>query len=358
MANSTFRFARVSTYSNRTLPNRLNRNANAFTLVELLVVIAIIGILIGMLLPAVQQVREAARRSTCLNNLKQLGIASLNHESTFGTLPSAWRPAQGIDGAISGWSVQTQLLPFVEQANLHDKIDFSVTYSDHPLVNIGGYDQALPSTRIPVLLCPSEPLDKLRLKNGQPYHYPLNYVGNAGRWFVFDPSDDSIGDGTLVTNHFLNLATVIDGTSNTFLFGEVKAYTPYLRNAAIGGDVPIPTDPTAVGTLGGDFKTNSGHTEWVDGRVHQTGFTATFGPNTKVPFIGPDGTEYDVDWTNQQEGKSTTVRTFAAVTSRSHHSGGVNVGRTDGSVGFESNNISLEIWQSLSTRNGGEVISY
>ena len=112
----------------------------------------------------------------------------------------------------------------------------------------------------------------------------------------------------------------------------------------------------AVAGMGGDFKSSTGHTEWVDGRSHQTSFTATFAPNTVVPYDNA-GVTVDVDWTNQQEGKSDTVKTFAAVTSRSYHTGGVNSARADGSVHFESDSIALNTWQSLATRNGGEVVA-
>jgi prepilin-type processing-associated H-X9-DG protein len=110
--------------------------------------------------------------------------------------------------------------------------------------------------------------------------------------------------------------------------------------------------------MGGDFKSSTGHTEWVDGRSHQTSFTATFSPNTSVPFEdSSSGQIYDVDWTNQQEGNSDTARTYAAVTSRSFHEGGVNTCRADGSVHFESSDISVDVWQAKATRNGGEVFS-
>ena len=124
------------------------------------------------------------------------------------------------------------------------------------------------------------------------------------------------------------------------------------------GELPIPTDPSDIAGLGGDFRTDSGHTEWVDGRAHQTSFTTVFTPNTEVPFTDSGvGEEVDADWTNQQEGNSNTIRTYAAITSRSFHPGGVNAVRADGSVSFQSDNISLPFWQALSTRNGGEVVN-
>ena len=112
--------------------------------------------------------------------------------------------------------------------------------------------------------------------------------------------------------------------------------------------------------MGGTFKNPppsnpSGHTEWTDGRVHQSGFTTTFGPNTKVLYT-EGGTIFDVDWTNQQEGKSTINVTYAAVTSRSYHPGLVNVSLMDGSVRAIGESIELALWRALSTRNGGEIV--
>ena len=113
--------------------------------------------------------------------------------------------------------------------------------------------------------------------------------------------------------------------------------------------------PSDICSLGGVFKPDSGHTEWVDGRSHQTGVTTVFGPNTEV-LCNVGGVEYDVDWTNQQEGLSATVATYAAVTARSHHPGVVNALLMDGSVRAFSETIDRQLWQELSTRNGNEVI--
>ena len=173
---------------------------------------------------------------------------------------------------------------------------------------------------------------------------------------MFDPASRETGQGALTTGRGNPIGSFTDGTSNTLFFSEVKAYTPYFRNAAMSGQLAMPTDPESVSGMGGDLRETTGHTEWVDGRSHQTAFTATFTPNTVVPFLGSSGQELDVDWTNQQEGNSSTARTYAAVTARSFHSGGVNAVRADGSTSFESDNLSLQVWQSLATRNGGEVI--
>ena len=105
---------------------------------------------------------------------------------------------------------------------------------------------------------------------------------------------------------------------------------------------------------GGDFKSNSGHTEWVDARVHQTGITTTFPPNTKVLYTS-GGTTYDIDFNSMREGQTATGITYAAVTSRSYHTGGVNVLLMDGSVRFIRDGVTLQTWRGLGTPAGGEV---
>ena len=345
-------------FGHATSPSKNTSNQRfAFTLVELLVVIAIIGILIGMLLPAVQQVREAARRISCGNNIRQLSLASLNYESAHMGFPPSW---VGNSSTNDGWSAQAKILPFLEQVNLASKINFRLSYTDTAFdaVDLGQGPARLASARVAIYQCPSEVKSETRFDSstGEAIHHPLNYAANAGDWFVYDPASGQIGNGAFGVNKEVRISQITDGTSNTMMFGEVKAYTPYFRNAAIAGQVAMPADVGTVLGLGGQFKTNSGHTEWVDGRAHQTSFTSTFTPNTKV--IYNDGTQdFDVDWTNQQEGKSTTARTYAAVTARSYHPGGVTIARVDGSVHFAPTEVDAINWRALSTRNGGEVVS-
>ena len=346
---------------------KMRGRARGFTLVELLVVIAIIGILIGMLLPAVQQVREAARRTQCANNIRQIMLAVHNYESSFQEFPPcSLFPQVASDGVTSlsdsatrnGWSLQAQILPYLEQANLASTIDYKIGYKDHPPVEIGGELAQISRFRIGTYLCPSEVNDRRRGEGTAEENYPLNYAWNAGVWFVYDPATQNVGDGAFCTNRAVGFQSVADGTSNTLAFSEVKAYTPYFRNLGDSAELALPSDPMDVLALGGDFKTNSGHTEWVDGRTHQSGFTAVFTPNTAVLHTDSSGEVYDIDWTNWQEGKDGVggVSTFAAVTSRSYHPGGVNTARMDGSVEFVNQTIDLGIWQALATRNGGEVI--
>jgi prepilin-type N-terminal cleavage/methylation domain-containing protein len=341
---------------------------SGFTLIELLVVIAIIGILVGLLLPAVQRVREAARRTACANHLRQLGIAALNYESSHRKLPAAALfptvTATGTPLTVganrSPWSAQAQVLPYLEQINLASNMDFKVGYAEHPAVSIGGSTEQISSFRIPTYLCPSETNDRRRGEGTSQVHYPLNYAVNAGTWFVYDPVAKLAGPGAMCTNRRLGLQEITDGCSNTLMLSEVKAYTPYFRNANLPAPLSIPNSTADVIAMGGDFKTDSGHTEWVDGRTHQGGFTSTFTPNTKVIYTHSDGQKFDVDWTNRQEGVgglNDTLATYAAVTSRSYHPAGVNACRADGSVNFVSNSIDLTVWRSLSTRNGGERFS-
>ena len=204
--------------------------------------------------------------------------------------------------------------------------------------------------------CPSEISDTVRYKNGVPVHYPLNYAVNQGIWLTFSPANGQGGVGAFRPVQPTRHADMVDGTSNTVGLAEVKAYTPYYRNAGLVNPA-IPIGPGAICNLGGGFKVNTGHTEWVDGRVHQTGFTILFAPNTEIRCSETvDGvtSDYGADWTNMQEGKSGSVVTYAAVTSRSYHSGGVQVQMMDGSTQFVAENINLRVWRALSTRKGKE----
>ena len=316
-----------------------------FTLVELLVVIAIIGILMSLLLPAVQAAREAARRMWCSNNLRQMGLALHNYHGTYRSFPPSALLPRGLK--FDSWSAQARLLPYLEQANLGQLIDWRLNYASQPEVT---------KTRVPVYVCPNEPGDHQRVSS-KLTHYPLNYAINVGTWFVFDPRSSLGGDGLVYPNSSTNFASVGDGTSNTLAFAEVKAWNPYVRDGRNPGrsNAAIPATPLEVAALGGNFKSNSGHTEWVDGRTHQSGFTATFPPNTEVPFTN-NGRVYDVDFNSSREGKTTSSLTYAVVTSRSYHRGGVYASLVDGSVRFFAETVDQAIWRALATRHAGEAV--
>jgi len=334
-----------------------NLKSQAFTLVELLVVIAITGILIGMLLPAVQQIRESARRTTCLNNARQTVLAVHNYESAFRRLPPSYEIEQGsiLAGNNGSWSIHGRLLPYIEQANAFDRIDLNIAWDAQSATGV-------PTTRIPLYQCASETNDTVRLRNGDPFVYPQNYGFNFGSWLAYDPVSGQRGDGPFYVNSKTTFGSISDGTSNTLCVAEVKAFTPYIRNTTDPGPI-APTDPKAFDGSPGQLKLgttlheNTGHTEWCDGRVHHSGFTTVYTPNTFVEF-NSGGVIYDIDFNSVQEGRRDDQATYAAVTSRSYHSGGVvNVGLLDGSSNSVSNQIALSVWRALGTVNGREVIS-
>ncbi len=211
-------------------------------------------------------------------------------------------------------------------------------------------------------MCPSEINDTVRLKNGSPHIYPQTYGFNFGTWLVYDPVNGTRGDGPFYVNSKTRFGSVKDGQSNTLCVAEVKAFTSYIRNTPDPGSTP-PTDPNAFNGMTGQLKLgpglhkNTGHTEWCDGRVKHSGFTTTFAPNTFVTY-DYDGQTYDIDFNSVQEGKKNDQATYAAITSRSHHAGGmVSAGLLDGSTRSIADTIDLTVWRALGTINGGEVIS-
>ncbi|HTU89682.1 MAG TPA: DUF1559 domain-containing protein [Gemmataceae bacterium] len=314
----------------------------AFTLIELLMVIAIIAILIGLLLPAVQKVREAAARAKCLNNLKQLGLALHNFEATLGYLPTQGDVPVGTTG--DPWSAQTRILPYVERSDLSNLINFSQS-SD---------GQAMAVNRVALLMCPSEINDHPPANPTSPY--PLNYLVSIGSWFVYNPLDGSTGDGAFGMNRKTRLTGVTDGTSNTLGMSEGKTYTPIFRDGGLPAapGVAAPSSPAELVAYGGSFKVNDGHAEWIDARSIQSGVTTTFTPNTKILYTS-GGMTYDMDFTSFREGKTATLPTYTSATARSFHPGGVNALMLDGSVRFVPDSISLPVWRALGTRMGGEV---
>jgi prepilin-type N-terminal cleavage/methylation domain-containing protein len=327
-----------------------------FTLIELLVVIAIIGILVALLLPAVQQAREAARRTQCKNNLKQLGLAIHNYLDSHRFLPSS--------GAISSltssqqpWSAQAALLPFLDGGTIYSHINFSRGYHDPS--NTGAFPPFGPAAmKVPVLICPNEVNARSRnnATTGVPEHFPLNYALNVGRYLVFDPVNRTPNAGAFAPNSSISTADFLDGTSNTIALAEVKAFTPRFHDTT-----PVPQEPATPQvvssgyTQGGQWSPLNGHTEWVCGRAIHTGFTTLFGPNTVIPH-SDNGTIYDIDVSSSREGTSLTNPTFGIIPARSYHVGLVHSLLMDGSVRNFSNNIDVRVWQALGTRAGRDLV--
>ena len=324
-----------------------------FTLIELLVVIAIIAILIALLLPAVQQAREAARRTQCKNNLKQIGLALHNYLEAHSSYPMSFVSDIATGSPTSGgeWSVHARILPYVDQANLYDNANLSLAYDDPANGNIA-------TQRVAIYLCPTDSNDRARTdSSGTAIHYPITYGFNGGTWRVWVNSSGRPGNGAFAPNTGFRPRDFTDGVSNTLGFSEVKAFTAYNRDGDTGTPA-IPVNAVAVEALissGGSNKPNSGHTEWVDGRVHQTGFTTTLTPNSLVTVPGGDRAD-EGDYTSCREDKSCSTPTYAAVTSRSWHTGTVNSLLMDGSVRSISENIHLGTWRNLGSRNDGNVL--
>lgn len=342
----------------KTQPKQLP-SSGGFTLVELLVVIAIIGVMVGLLLPAVQAAREAARRMQCKNNLKQMSLAIHNYESSYGSFPpSASIRMIGAINTNASWSIHGRILPFIEQVALANQVDLSLAWDDQAVIS---------GLKIPVYACPSDPsADTPRdvsPKLASPL-FPTTYGFNFGTWMVYDPVSGQIGDGAFGPNSRLGFRDFKDGTSNTLMASEVKAYQYYGRNESpVGGSgTPAASLPSVIARIPTSFAwcRPNGHTEWPDGRVHHQGFTTTAAPNSQVTLAGgsdrcPAGA--DIDYTSQQEGTSDSLATYAVITSRSYHAEIVHAAMIDGSVRTNSSSIDLGVWRGLGTRSGGEVLA-
>ena len=329
---------------------------NGFTLIELLVVIAIIAILIALLLPAVQQAREAARRTQCKNNLKQIALGMHNYESTNNALPPSMAIVPTITSNAS-WSIHGRLMPFMEQVNLYSQIDLSKAWGNFPIIS---------NYRVPVYVCPSDPKSDRARDTGTNgiFLMPTCYGFNFGTWMVYNPTTGQGGDGITFPNSKIRISSITDGTSNTLLASEVHAWTAYTRN---GGppSTAVPGDKATVALYAASglkdrilpaTQDGTGHTEWANGHSHHSGFTTTLTPNSDVIFVDAGVTYRNTDYASRQEGSNTTSVSYSALNSRSYHTGIVQSALCDGSVRASSSNIDLRIWRALGTRDGGEVL--
>lgn len=320
-----------------------NSRQRGFTLVELLVVISIIGILISLLLPAVQAAREAARRSQCANNLKEISLAVHNFENTFKYLPSSVRPA-GLT-TLPRIAGLTFILPFLEQKVIYDKYDQTVNWSH-------ANNAATVKTLIPVFLCPSDPAGPTRLDGVPEYALTASWGPDVAAVTDYSPTIgvdqrleaaglvDKAGTGMLPKNGTPRFADVTDGLSNTIMFAE-SAGRPYLyrRGGIRVGDLPNsrvngggwsrPASDFSVdgasydgATLPGPSAINACNGEAADPSVFP------------LPYYGSEGTSE----------------------AYSFHPGGANFAFGDGSVHFLKETIPIREFARLVTRAGVEIV--
>lgn len=318
-----------------------------FTLLEMLVAIAVIGMLVALLLPAVQATREVARRTSCANNLTQLVLATHHYLDAMECMP----PSACLSPSGSGsWSAHARILPFVEQANLQHLIDFQYGFDE---LNKAPQHAQVSEVKVKVFGCPADL--NARLGGGFPQrHAPVSYGVNCGTWLIFEGATGKGGDGAFVVNGRVTADDFTDGLSNTLALAEVKANQSFLANGGKPAtSAAVPATIAEVLGYGGTLGA-MGHAEWVNGKVHQTGFTSAFTPNTRVEFNSA-GILEDVDFVSQEESLAPAAITYAAVTARSYHAGVVMIALMDGSVRPMTNYVSLDVWRGLSTRVGSEL---
>jgi prepilin-type processing-associated H-X9-DG protein len=326
-------------------------------LLELLVVIAIIGVLIGLLLPAVQRVRQAAGRMSCANNLKQIALAMHNYEAAYHQFPAAFK-ADGMPIAyFASWSPLAELNPFLEQTAIYKHMDLSLqTYESTIPFNITGPNQFAVQQTVKLFLCPSDKMEPVTMgpAYGVPVLGPTNYAFCNGTGTNGGSPWDA--DGAFTAKRAMHVSDITDGTSNTAMISEST-----LGEGTESASGPPPASlatvyaylsgrPLSEGACAAASLWNVERLRgfmWASGEIRCASYNHYFPPNAPqadcVTFdVRPGPTRYTaLGWR----------------TARSRHSGGVNLALCDGSVRFVADSINLALWRALATRAGGETLN-
>jgi prepilin-type N-terminal cleavage/methylation domain-containing protein/prepilin-type processing-associated H-X9-DG protein len=337
---------------------RASNSSRGFTLIELLVVIAIIAVLIALLLPAVQSAREAARRISCTNNLKQLGLAMHNYHDSINTFPigvmgirsptllvvgnNPYAKVGDPTGAINRRTWAFMILPYIEQAAMANAVNFSLPYNPP----IGAANNTVSDTLIATFLCPDDPtVNQIDQNNRREGNYVVNWGNSNWNQNLFTAYNPFVGNPSVPGNPVMFLGApftmdksygvqnITDGTSNTLLMAEV----------IIGA---------TMGTNGYEHRGDIYNDDY-----NCAMFMAYTTPNSTIPdWIANGYCRYPYLTNPPCTGTQVSARN-AFNASRSYHPGGVNALMGDGSVKFAKDSISLPVWRALSTTRGGEVIS-
>ncbi len=324
----------------------------AFTLIELLVVIAIIGVLVALLLPAVQAAREAARRAQCINNLKQIGLALHNYHGALGSFPVGFlSPTGPVPTTTSAsqyrWSVLAQMTPFLEQTNLFSTFNFNFPIAYKPSGAGSPFWPFYPAnttamaTSVAMFLCPSDGAAPPSTGSG-----PTNYSFCAG-----DGSkggDATNANGVFILGASQSVASIQDGTSQTVAASEqwLGIVGPYSLPAGTPPPTPL---PRAFARLAAAPLTDAGCASASDGWLLNKGagwWDGNYLNTLYNHYLPPNSSRYDC----------VTYHNPGWKTARSPHPGGVNVLFCDGHAQFIASSLNLSIWRSLATRAGGEVV--
>ncbi len=350
-----------------------------FTLIELLVVIAIIAVLIALLLPAVQQAREAARRSDCKNKLKQLGLGMHNYHETHNTFPPGFVVAKQLAGAgpgtaVGAWGWGTYILPFIDQAPLYKKLNTNVGPEDAVVVN-GSSNLSLVATVLPAFRCPSD-LGENQIAAGAGQWGTSNYVGNFGVSIPRLTAGFAGGSvaknvqGIYGENTKIRIRDIRDGTTNVALALERRMprnagdWTLAAEQGSFASYwAGVPTIANGAQSILGTVAQDSASVFWglaghlCEGTYTGATFTATVAtcPTTVAQaYTKP----YKINKTAGAAGVALTGQNVETVSvgSNSYHPGGTQVMLGDGSVKFVSDSISMETFSNLARRADGQTL--